>query len=169
MIINSSFALTLFCFCVLFPIFVHLFLQSRFLELDSEYNKKTYGAIYSEVKTDSKAALLQCVYFLLRRLFFSLVALTLSEYPYAQIQSVFITSIIYIIFVGTVKPFETRRLNQLEIFNELCILIASYHMIVFTDFVDNQDIQYLGGWSLIAVILFNMIVNLYFMIKTSLM
>ena len=81
----------------------------------------------------------------------------------------FITSIIYIIFVGTVKPFETRRLNQLEIFNELCILIASYHMIVFTDFVDNQDIQYLGGWSLIAVILFNMIVNLYFMIKTSLM
>ena len=72
-------------------------------------------------------------------------------------------------YVIKFKPFKNKWNHRLEIFNELCILIASYHMIVFTDFVDNQDIQYLGGWSLIAVILFNMIVNLYFMIKTSLM
>ena len=33
-------------------------------------------------------------------------------------------------------------------------------MLVFTDFVQNVDIQYMGGWSLISLTLLNILVNI---------
>ena len=49
------------------------------------------------------------------------------------------------------------------IFNELCILAVSYHLIVFTPFVDNIDIQYNVGWSVIAITVLNILVNMVVM------
>lgn len=39
---------------------------------------------------------------------------------------------IYLIYV---KPFESKIMNNQEIFNELCILSASYSLFIFSDFV----------------------------------
>jgi hypothetical protein len=55
-------------------------------------------------------------------------------------------------------------MNRLEIFNESCILAASYHLFSFTDFVPEPDLQYRIGWSLIGVTVFNIVMNMFFMI-----
>ena len=56
-------------------------------------------------------------------------------------QVLIFTSLLTIVFIGLVKPFETKKLNIIEIINETCILGASYHLLVFTDYVSNDDIQ----------------------------
>ena len=57
--------------------------------------------------------------------------------------------------------------NRLEIFNELCILCASYHLITLTDYTGDADLQYKIGWSLIAITVFNMTVNIIVMLTIS--
>ena len=77
-------------------------------------------------------------------------------------------SLLHIIFLGAVRPYSSNMQNNLEIFNEICILGAAYHLLVLTEFVDSTDVQYMCGWSLIAITLFNMSVNLFIIIKTTL-
>ena len=40
-----------------------------------------------------------------------------------------------IMYLITVMPFEAKLSNNLEIFNETTILITTYHMLLFTDFI----------------------------------
>ena len=51
-------------------------------------------------------------------------------------------------------------MNKLEVFNEVCILGASYHLLLFTDYIDDVNMQYLGGWSMIGVTVLNITVNM---------
>lgn len=69
-----------------------------------------------------------------------------------------------IIYIILVKPFEKPKLNYLEIFNELCILAAAYHLVAFTNFLDSPEIQYQVGWSNIGITTFNIVVNMIVMI-----
>jgi hypothetical protein len=52
----------------------------------------------------------------------------------------------------------------MEIFNECCIITASYHLFLFTDFVDTTEMQYDIGWSLIGITVVNILVNMLVMI-----
>ena len=52
----------------------------------------------------------------------------------------------------------------METINELGVLVLSYHLLIFNDYVVNDEIQYKTGWSLILItvflILFNSVVTL---------
>jgi hypothetical protein len=45
-----------------------------------------------------------------------------------------------IAFIVYVRPFEQPLLNNMEIFNECSIIVASYHLFAFTDFVEDPEI-----------------------------
>ncbi len=59
-------------------------------------------------------------------------------------------------------------LNKLEVFNESCIILATYHLLVFTDMVDDVEVQYKFGWSMIFITVVNIAVNMGIMAKESL-
>jgi hypothetical protein len=65
-----------------------------------------------------------------------------------------------IIYLTQVQPFELKHVNMLEIFNEICILIVSFHLFLFTNFVDNAKTQSNIGWSLILFTVANIVVNM---------
>jgi hypothetical protein len=50
--------------------------------------------------------------------------------------------------------------NRLELFNEICILIVSLHLYLFTMFVPDPELKYSIGWSLIGVTCLNIGVNM---------
>ena len=54
-------------------------------------------------------------------------------------------------------------LNYMEVFNEICVLIATYHLFLFTDFVPDPELRYNIGWSIIGVTLVNIVVNMLVM------
>ena len=88
-----------------------------------------------ELKTNSKAALLFNVIYILRRLLIAVLALMLPDSSYAQVQIMILHCVAVIIYTAHVRPFELPLLNNMEIFNEMCILVASYHLLLFTDYV----------------------------------
>ena len=47
----------------------------------------------------------------------------------------------------------------MELFNETCLLITSYFLFLFTDFVPDVKTRYLIGWIFIGLNLFNIGVN----------
>lgn len=59
-----------------------------------------------------------------------------------------------------VKPLQEPFLNRLEVFNELCILVASYVLVAFTDCLDNPIDKFNAGWTMAAVIIICAIVNM---------
>jgi uracil DNA glycosylase len=73
--------------------------------------------------------------------------------------------IIYLVYV---RPFKQPSQNYIEIFNEINIMVAALHLFLFTDFVDSPETQYLIGWSLIAVMLLNILVNVFIMVAETL-
>ena len=46
-------------------------------------------------------------------------------------------------------------------------MAASYHLFVFTEYVDDPIMQYKVGWSIIGVTAFNIIVNMSVMLYAS--
>lgn len=52
-------------------------------------------------------------------------------------------------------------MNRLEMFNEISILIITYPILLFTGYFNTtQTIQYNTGWTMIMMILVNVLVNL---------
>ena len=62
-----------------------------------------------------------------------------------------------------VRPFVEPGFNKIEIFNEICILGCSYHLLAFTDFISidesNDKIRLNFGYSMIGFTVLNIIVN----------
>jgi hypothetical protein len=67
-----------------------------------------------------------------------------------------------------VRPFTENFNNNLETFNEICILIGTYHLLAFTDFVDDPQLKYKMGWSLIIISLLNITVNVLIIVWSGL-
>jgi len=77
-------------------------------------------------------------------------------------------SILVMIYLAKVKPFNLPVMNTMEVFNEFSILLASLHLFQFTDFVPDPEVQYLFGWSIIVISILNLITNVMVMAWLSL-
>jgi len=73
-------------------------------------------------------------------------------------------ALLTLIYLIKVKPFEQRFKNLLEIFNETCLLIASYMTILFSPMIDDVDLQYNIGWFLTALVTFQIVINMTVMV-----
>ena len=59
-----------------------------------------------------------------------------------------------------IQPFEMMILNLVEVFNEMNIIICTYCMIIYTDFVDDAHLKRRAGWGIIAIVSINLFVNI---------
>ena len=44
-----------------------------------------------------------------------------------------------LIYKGRFKPLEMRNHNRIEFFNEIIISIITFHLIFYTDWIDNVE------------------------------
>ena len=52
----------------------------------------------------------------------------------------------------------------MEVFNEICIIVACYHLLLFTDYESDENKQYNAGWSIVGVSVLNIAVNMGIMV-----
>ena len=52
-----------------------------------------------------------------------------------------------------------KFLNRMEIFNELTLLVISYSLFSFTEFIPDVEFRYSLGWGFIAIVAFNITIN----------
>ena len=75
-----------------------------------------------------------------------------TETPIFHIMFILYLNTFVLIFVGNNKPIEGRFKNKLEIVNEVFVHLISMHIIFFTDWIGDPDMQYNMGWSMILLI-----------------
>ena len=84
----------------------------------------------------------------------------LPHHKYFQIVSQMWSTIAFFCYVGAVHPYKTPITNKQEIFNEAVVLIASYPLLAFTDWIWELDLKKDFGWMLVACIVISFLVNL---------
>jgi hypothetical protein len=65
-------------------------------------------------------------------------------------------------------PHIEKSRCYIEIFNEIMIMIINYHMVSFSEFNLDVNMQFNMGYSLIAVIFFVVFVNIMSMVRKQL-
>ena len=76
---------------------------------------------------------------------------------------IFFTSLYIVFYVGNRPHWDSRRVN-IEVFNELMIMVACYHLIAFSEFNLDPVSQFNMGYSFVAVIVIVVIVNVVLVI-----
>jgi len=69
-------------------------------------------------------------------------------------------STLYIMsYTAYVLPYKSMTQNYQEILNEITVLVAAYHLFCFTEWIFDYHRRFELGWSLIGIIILNVIIN----------
>ena len=71
-------------------------------------------------------------------------------------------------YVMGVEEKNSRSETRLHLVNELCVVVATYHILAFTQFVYSEDAQYSLGFSMVGITILNLLFNVVLLIKKSL-
>jgi hypothetical protein len=72
-----------------------------------------------------------------------------------------VQALLMIAVTGVVEPMTEISKNRMQLFNEVFVVIISYHLIPLTEFMTDLEIRNnFVGKSLIVVTLFNLAVNI---------
>ena len=82
---------------------------------------------------EKKIAFDYYVYFFARRTIFMVIIFMYNEN--LQLHFLLLLNCFSFIYLGHRKPFESRRQNRLEIFNDFMVHLISFHMIFFTGLI----------------------------------
>jgi hypothetical protein len=75
-----------------------------------------------------------------------------------------IMSMFQLSYLIVLQPLNKPKENQLEIFTESCILLFTYNMLTFTDFVDDAEVKLKCGFFGISIFFINIFANLVTMV-----
>eukprot|EP00347_Sterkiella_histriomuscorum_P012793 403367204 len=120
-------------------------------EIKQQIDKKFYhkfSSLYNDLKPDNILALQYQSVYIGRRIAVSVIMIFLRDFPNSQIFLMLAQSVANMYYIVKIRPFITNSTNMLELFNELCISVCLYHMIVFSDLYDDPLVKYNFGWSL---------------------
>jgi len=101
----------------------------------------------------------QACLFMLRRFALALCLVFWVEHPTFQLMTFQFSSLFMMMFQGQFMPYITRAQNRMELFNESLVLMSSYHLFLFGDFVRDADTFYKIGYSLVFIIFLCVIIN----------
>mmetsp|Transcript_96562 Transcript_96562/g.132978 ORF Transcript_96562/g.132978 Transcript_96562/m.132978 type:complete len:255 (+) Transcript_96562:553-1317(+) len=144
------------------PFAMYKFLANRWEKnvLVLSASKAKYGALYMNLYLRRKEPLLANPVFCARRFLLASSAIYLGFYGFAQIQVLLFLTSLVIIFNGLAEVFIFKYMYFLELFNEVCIVFVGYHLISFTEFVEDPETRYLMGYSIAGVTVLNVVVNI---------
>jgi len=133
--------------------------------LNNEETKKKMVNLYADIRIredDPDRAWNIAYYpnFLIRRIMFVAFPTFLWVFPYFQIQCLIMFTSLYIIFYAGTKPHNSRDRRYMEVFNEVLIMIACYHLICFSEFNLSPIAQFNTGYSYVVVFAVAVIVNI---------
>jgi len=99
-------------------------------------------------------------FFMLRRLVTVLVLIFGSSVPIFQCQTLMVFSTFNLIYTFSHKPMEGERQNNVEIFNETCVVICTHLVNVLLNAAVPVEFRNELGWALMGVAIFNIVSNL---------
>ena len=69
-------------------------------------------------------------------------------------------ALIMMAIVGYTQPMRDNIQNRMELLNETFVLVFTYHLYLFTDFMTNLELRSTIGKVLVYIVMFNIALNL---------
>lgn len=155
-------------FLVAVPLLYSIFLWYNSDEITSRAYKLRFEAMYEDIHNyRSKWSKYYIVFSMIRRMLYALIPALVYQYSYFRAQLLCFLSTFYVIVYATIRPHIFARRFRLEIFNECMIMIFNYHMLLWTDFCFDNEVQYAVGNSFQACLLVLAFVNLFLMLSKA--
>ena len=105
---------------------------------------------------------------LIRRVFFVISVIAFPDFCVMQLAVIFACAITSVIYLLQLWPLSTPSAVVLEVFNEITIVLLTYHMICFTDFVPDANTRYPVGYSYIAFASTSLLIHIIIMMTNFL-
>ena len=147
---NLSLVIFLLILIVL-PLWTLWFLLTRFSKLREEENEEKYGIMYEGLRHDEKA-MMNTLWFILRRLIMVLAFVFMREQPTLTLMTIFCTQGVTIVYMMTVHPYEDKAQQKTEMKHEFTFLITLYHVLCFSPAMIDPtgEAKYAIGFSFIG-------------------
>lgn len=131
------------------------------LSVEEKKEQKEQARLFEDYRPKF-TALAYPVFFALRRYTIIIILTILPRYTYVQIMThMFITGLA-IDYLWAFRPYINKALTIQEIINESVVLIATYPLLVFTDWLWDSQLRAEAGWAIIACIAFLIVFNIMF-------
>ena len=142
------------------PIYLYQVAKIYFKKHEDSDVKKKYGEMFKGFQVKTFPQLLYCLIFIIRRVTMVMVLTMLPTQRNIQINIFIITTLFVMSYASYVLPFDSMLQNIQETINEVYVLIASYHLFCFTEWVYDLNTRFIIGWSLIGVVIANLATNI---------
>ena len=145
------------------PIVVAMVYYNYFVYIVYDKSKKyRYGKYIDGLSSclNGRSVILLPVIGHLRKLMLAYTVVHLQSSPYFTIFCFNFQILMMINLIGHTEPFKLKSKARIELFNEFNLLVINYHLTSLTDWVSDGDTRYIIGWSMIAVAVFGILVNL---------
>lgn len=148
-----------FVTCLLLPLSLLYILVQRRRDLHRHRIYNVLGELYAGFKTDDRFNLIYYFLFAVRRFIYVYMVIYCEDISWAQIMVLQFMNLFMVVYIGQFKPMSRKHKNKIELFNEACIAIITTHMICYTDWVPGRKERDVMGWSMIAIIGINILIN----------
>ena len=164
----SSSLMTFTGMCLIIaPIYLFIIgrkLHKAFKEGDTETVEK-YSPIFDGKRFSDPHAIQYTVVFLLRRYFLIWMIVFVQHLTVIQVLGFLYSSTLMLAYVLHAKPYETPQFNRVELFNEFCVYLSGWLMLLQTDVFDfSLETRYQIGWSHIGLAMLVILVSVVIML-----
>ena len=121
--------------------------------------QKAYGAIYAYVKASKLSACMYQTLQLVRRIFYALSIVFLSANPGVQLMIQMYTSLLMMIYLQVVQPYQERIDNIFDLINEIFIFSVFLLLTVNAQGVYSPDLRYSLGYLILSIIFLVILLN----------
>lgn len=149
----------------LIPFFMVAFYLYRFKDWQNEEFDAKFGAPLDGLKKERKSSLIFPVYFVIRRVSFALVSITLFNHVILQLAIHWAMSTFAFGYLATFMPYEDSLTCRLDIFNEMVTILVIDICFIFTPLDPDAQRQYRFGYVFIAVVVLCIGTHVYFLLR----
>ena len=122
------------------------------------------GHLFEGKNLESGLAVQHSTIFFVRRYILMFLVVFLPETRNTQITVQINATLLFIAFVMHSKPYTEPIMNKQEIANEVIVLLCSYLLLYYTEFVTDMEVRYNIGWVHMLLIGVNVLMNLSIMV-----
>jgi hypothetical protein len=141
------------------PIFLLWIINTPLETLRTSKFKRKFEPVISNLKLKTKWQASYFPIFILRRLLFVLSSRINKEIHIDQILALNYMNLSMLMYQGHHLPLLTKFTNIIECMNEWLIVVVTWHLMLYTDFVPELQFQYVIGWSHVGFISISMFIN----------
>lgn len=159
--VNASLYCLVLAFVITYPLlvcFFFLFVGKKGLE--HKVTRRYFSALYSGIDLSYALNTQYVTLFLLRRFAIGLAIAFLRPYLFTQLLVFQVTSMVVLTTVVSLRPYESRLKNVVEIANECLVILTVYMMYGFSHYIPSKEYRYKLGWVYIGIVAAVFVINI---------